>query len=76
LWSKPFRVDLAQAAKAGENLLEIKVVNNWPNRLIGDAALPAEARRTKTNIAKYKADTTLIPSGLLGPVRLLICQPE
>ncbi|MDQ1257842.1 MAG: (4-O-methyl)-D-glucuronate---lignin esterase [Candidatus Hydrogenedentes bacterium] len=76
LWSRPFRVDIEQAAKAGGNLLEIKVVNNWPNRLIGDAALPVEARHTKTNIARYKADTPLIPSGLLGPVRLLVRQPE
>ena len=76
LWSRPFRVDIKQAAKAGENLLEIGVVNNWPNRLIGDAGLPVEARRTKTNITKYKADTPLITSGLLGPVRILARQPE
>ncbi len=75
LWSRPFRVDIAKAARAGENQLEIKVVNNWPNRLIGDAALPVEARRTRTNITKFKADTPLTTSGLLGPVRVMLRQP-
>jgi hypothetical protein len=76
LWTKPFRADITKAVRAGENTLEIKVVNNWPNRLIGDEALPAEARRTKTNIAGFKADTPLTPSGLLGPVRVMKCLPE
>ncbi len=73
LWTKPFRTDITKAARSGENLVEIKVVNNWPNRLIGDAALPAEARRTKTNIAGFTADMPLTPSGLLGPVRVMKC---
>jgi hypothetical protein len=44
--------------------------------LIGDAKLPPDQRRTKTNITKFyepKGDkhyTTLMPSGLLGPVTL------
>jgi hypothetical protein len=76
LWTKPFRADITSAARAGENTLEIKIVNNWPNRLIGDAALPVEARRTKTNIAGFKADTPLTTSGLLGPVRVMKCLPE
>lgn len=74
LWSKPFRIDITKAARAGENQLEIRVVNNWQNRLIGDAALPVETRRTKTNITKFKADTPLSPSGLLGPVRVMLRQ--
>lgn len=76
LWTRPFRADITKAARSGQNMLEIKVVNNWPNRLIGDAALPAEARRTKTNIAGFKAETPLTPSGLLGPVQVLKCLPE
>ena len=52
------------------NRLEIDVVNLWPNRLIGDAALPPERRRTKTNVTTYKKDSLLLPSGLLGPVTL------
>jgi hypothetical protein len=46
-------------------------VNFWPNRLIGDAALPPERRLTTTNVTTYKKDSPLLPSGLLGPVRLM-----
>jgi hypothetical protein len=39
LWKPPFRVDITPALRAGANDLEIKVVNLWPNRLIGDDQL-------------------------------------
>jgi hypothetical protein len=71
VWTKPARADISAAARAGENDLEISVVNLWPNRLIGDAALPADKRFTETNIHKFVATTPLLPSGLLGPVRIL-----
>jgi hypothetical protein len=70
VWAPPFRVDLTDAMKAKGNLLEIEVVNFWPNRVIGDAALPVEKRLTQTNILELKANTPLTESGLLGPVRL------
>lgn len=70
-WTSPYRVDLTPALIAGENQLRIEVVNLWPNRLIGDAALPESKRRTKTNITKFTSDATLLPSGLLGPVQLI-----
>jgi hypothetical protein len=63
-------VDISAAVRAGENNLEISVVNLWPNRLIGDAALPPEKRFTETNIRKFVATTPLLPSGLLGPVTI------
>ena len=71
VWKKPFRLCLDGAAKAGKNQLEIAVVNLWPNRLIGDQQLPPEQRLTHTNITKFRADSALLPSGLLGPVRLV-----
>ena len=77
VWAPPFRVDITPALKpTGNNLLEIDVVNNWPNRLIGDAALPEKERRTKTNVTSFKPDSPLTPSGLLGPVRILSAQME
>ncbi|SHE69171.1 alpha-L-rhamnosidase [Cnuella takakiae] len=39
LWTRPYRVNATQALQEGENVLEIKVTNLWPNRLIGDAPL-------------------------------------
>jgi len=76
LWTKPYRVALGAAAKAGANSLEIDIVNLWPNRLIGDGPLPPEKRLTRTNIDKYyKGKHKLLPSGLLGPVRILSEQP-
>ncbi|GAA4103562.1 glycosyl hydrolase [Mucilaginibacter panaciglaebae] len=70
VWTKPARVDISKAVHAGQNKLEVTVVNLWPNRLIGDEPLPQEKRFTRTNIHKFSKDTPLLPSGLIGPVTL------
>jgi hypothetical protein len=70
VWAPPFRVDISRALKPGANQLEVEVVNFWPNRIIGDQSLPEAQRFTRTNIRKLTASTPLMPSGLLGPVRL------
>jgi hypothetical protein len=59
------------AVKKAGNQLEVDVVNFWPNRIIGDDALPKEQRLTRTNIRKLTRDTALMRSGLLGPVQLM-----
>jgi hypothetical protein len=61
VWTAPWRVDIAQALKSGANELEIEVANLWPNRLIGDAALPREKRFTTTNVPTY--ESVLPPDG-------------
>lgn len=71
VWIAPYRLDVTGALESGRNRLEVKVVNLWPNRLIGDAALPAEKRLTRTNVRKFTPEIPLRPSGLLGPVRLV-----
>ena len=68
-WTKPFRVEMTGALKAGRNQLEIAVVNSWQNRLIGDRGKLQEERYTRTNI-KIRDDWTLRSSGLLGPVEI------
>lgn len=45
LWKPPYRVEVTHALKSGDNTLEIKVVNLWINRLIGDEQLPEDSER-------------------------------
>lgn len=99
LWKPPFRVRVDGAARPGKNRLEIRVTNLWPNRMIGDAALPDDIEwqpagkgtslpkvwpewlvqgkpRPSGRIAfctrkdVYSKDDPLLPSGLIGPVRV------
>ena len=71
LWKPPFRVDIASAAKAGTNQLEVRITSQWHNRLVGDAGLPEDQRITKVSYPNpYKKGTALLPAGLLGPVTL------
>ena len=107
VWCPPWRVEIpAGLIKEQGNQLGLEVVNFWPNRLIGDAKLPVDQRRTKTNITAFYAPkaiganprhapgflcerllgamprecseivhySTLHPSGLLGPVRVLTAE--
>jgi len=71
VWKPPFRVDVTRALRPGVNRLRIRVTNFWPNRVIGDQSLPPDRRSTRTNVRKLTAETPLMASGLLGPVRLL-----
>ena len=107
LWRPPYRVDITDALNVGRTglnvRLSVRVTNQWPNRLIGDDALPCDAqynaegenefvrkdgiasipervwkgeasptgRHTFTTWRLWKKDEALLPSGLLGPVRLL-----
>jgi hypothetical protein len=71
VWKKPFRIDITGALKSGNNTVSIKVTNLWVNRLIGDAQPGVTSKITFTTMPFYKADSPLLSSGLLGPVRLL-----
>ncbi|MBN2505866.1 MAG: hypothetical protein JXQ71_04145 [Verrucomicrobia bacterium] len=70
VWTAPRRVDIRHPLKPAGNILEIEVANLWPNRMIGDAASPGQ-QFTQTTYRPFKAGDPLLPSGLLGPVRLL-----
>jgi hypothetical protein len=45
LWKPPYRADVTKALQTGENQLEIRAVNLWINRLIGDEQLPEDSDR-------------------------------
>ncbi len=70
LWAAPYSLDVTDLLKEGENLIEVSVTSTWYNRLVYDASLPEDQRRTWT-IAGPKAGAPLHDSGLLGPVKLV-----
>jgi hypothetical protein len=55
----------------GNNQIVVQVTNLWVNRLIGDQQPWALKKYTFADFTPYKADSPLLPSGLLGTVRLL-----
>jgi hypothetical protein len=69
LWTPPYRLDVTDALKSGENTLQVEVTGTWFNRLVYDANQPEEQRKTWT-FNGPKKDATLRDSGLLGPVTL------
>lgn len=68
-WTPPYRLDITKAIKRGSNTLEIRVTNNWVNRLLGDAKLPAAQRQTAAIFGPDER-AGLEPSGLFGPVTI------
>lgn len=87
VWCAPWRVEISDALKAGKNNLEVEVANRWPNRMIGDRQPPDANVRTvqwpegfldgkeyktgRYTFATSPAYNQLLPSGLLGPVRIM-----
>jgi len=69
VWTAPWRIEITDAVRPGENQLEIEIANHWINRIIGDEKLPPEQRFTQTNVESK--NTPLQPAGLLGPVRIM-----
>lgn len=73
LWQAPYRTAFYGRLKPGRNTLEVKVINTWVNRLIGDAQ-PGARKSTFTVFPFYQADSPLQPSGLMGPVQITLLQ--
>ena len=73
-WTPPYRIDITDAVRSGENQLEVEVVTTWKNRLIGDLQLSASERFTNISFQPWTAESELQSSGLLGPVRIVATQ--
>ena len=74
LWKPPYRVDVTGSLKPGENQLEIKVTNQWTNRIAGDRSLPAEKKVLGPNesvMSRFIRSAPPAESGLIGPVRII-----
>ncbi|SEN01948.1 alpha-L-rhamnosidase [bacterium A37T11] len=68
-WTYPYRVDISSYLKEGNNELQISVTSTWFNRLVYDAGLPEDQRKTWTINGPDKG-SALKKYGLLGPVML------
>lgn len=87
LWKPPFRVDVTQAVRAGENRLEVAVTNQWTNRMTGDGVVPPEQRVLDAGgrgggsgvggprMGAGGAAPRVATSGLSGPVTLHVETP-
>ena len=72
-WRNPYRLDIPDGAlRKGENTLQVRVANLWVNRIIGDAAEGDGEKYTTTPVVFYRAGDKLLPSGLMGPVKVII----
>ncbi|MCP4311265.1 MAG: hypothetical protein GY790_08390 [Bacteroidetes bacterium] len=79
LWKKPYLADISDLLKAGDNQVEIEIVNLWVNRLTGDMLSEPGDRYCHTNHPYVTQDNwagggdetyRLQPAGLLGPVTI------
>ena len=76
LWTKPYKLNIEEFVKEGENKLDVKITNLWINRLTGDINLPEGKKFTRTNRPPVTDTNTgyddltwrIQTSGLLGPV--------
>ena len=73
-WKTPYRIDIKDALQVGKNDIEVKVTNLWINRLIGDSMPGVTEKVTWSQYPFYNPNSAMSPSGLIGPVNLLICK--
>ena len=70
-WLAPFTWDITDVVRPGENHIEVEIINTWNNRLVGDAAVEPEIRKTFLSLPRtVKQESPLLPAGLLGPVEI------
>ena len=69
LWRPPYRVDITRALGDGCDsfALEVEVTNLWPNRLIGDDAMPADCEWKSEGRSGIASIPEWVSKGLSSP---------
>ena len=70
IWKAPYQVDITNILKKGENRLEIKVTNEWTNRLLGDMEA-APDKKVLNSPLRVRPGIKANDSGLIGPVTIV-----
>jgi hypothetical protein len=77
VWAPPYRLNVTADLKPGANELEIKVTNEWTNRIVGDRLAPPEKRvlpgaaPASRGGGPFFGPREPAESGLLGSVKLV-----
>ena len=75
VWKPPYRVDVGGLLKAGENTIKIEVANLALNEMAAKP-LPDYKELTAKYGERFQAqdmqDVKPLPSGILGPVKLVV----
>jgi hypothetical protein len=66
IWTPPYRVEIMNSLRQGENEIVVETINTWNNRLVGDANNPDGRQFTNTNIKYMFKNGTLLDSGIIG----------
>ena len=75
LWKAPYKTDIKKYLRPGINLLQIKVTNQWTNRLAGDQLLPDDQKVLDSFIPWFWGKWEPMQSGLMGPVKIMYKHP-
>jgi hypothetical protein len=75
----PYVYNVDGLLRTGDNVLKVDVANTWLNQLIGEKDTPFDQQRTRSNVGwgsrenpgRYWNEYAPLPSGLMGPVRLI-----
>jgi hypothetical protein len=79
LWHPPYRIDITQFLKSGENQIEVSVFNTAVNEMAGQPPRDYTALNAlygKRFDMQDMDQLQAVPSGLMGPIRLLEERPE
>ncbi|MBN2183301.1 MAG: hypothetical protein JW715_15430 [Sedimentisphaerales bacterium] len=77
LWKAPYRIDVTDMLKPGSNQLEIKVTNQWANRIAGDRIVEPDKRvfgggsTGRRGGGFFGRPAPLAESGLIGPIKII-----
>lgn len=74
IWCPPYRINISDFVKTGENVLEVSVSNLWVNQLIYQAQKKPEERSTWLLEENIDPKQPLMKSGLIGKSWISSCR--